>query len=225
MNDSTLHVAFAAPENLHATIESFIDGVLASPDQCHLEELEALVPPFVNVLLTTFFKGPIEASGASGSAARFILGAMNMIQRAADSLVSRLLKNTTQVEQQKLAEHFSTLRKYNKNNLFVAFPLEPSQAEKASLVFQMFLQGEGNMDQLLEVMQVINDGAIEHFMDRSVGCLSLGRINRALVSAARVTVCKASASATHKGLVAMDANARRAVVSYFDNMLIRFDDG
>ena len=42
MNDSTLHVAFAAPENLHATIEGFIDGVLASPDQCHLAELEAV---------------------------------------------------------------------------------------------------------------------------------------------------------------------------------------
>ena len=225
MDHSTLHIAFEASPPLQQSIEQFIDGMLAAPHRCHLEQLDALVAPFVDEVLSVFFKGPLETAQAKGASARLILGAMRVINHSADSLVGRLLKNTTVAEQLALARYFSNLRRYQQDTLYVAYPLSPSMAEKASLVFQASLQGEEDMAALLDVLQAINDGAITHFMDNSVSCLTLGRVNRALVAAARVTICKATSSATHKGLPGMEASARTAVVRYFDQMLIRFDDG
>ncbi len=225
MDDSTLHIAFEASQPLQQSIEGFIDGMLAEPGRCHLEELDALVVPFVDEVLSVFFKGPLQAAEAKGASARLILGAMRVINRSANSLIGRLMKNTTLDEQLALARYFQNLRRYQGGKLYVAYPLRPAMAEKACLVFQAGLLGEEDMAGLLDVMQAINDGAITHFMDNSVACLTLGRVNRALVSAARVTICKATASATHKGLPGMEASARTAVVRYFDQMLIRFDDG
>lgn len=225
MDDSTLHIAFEASPSLRQSIEQFIDGMLAAPHRCHLEELDALVVPFVDEVLSVFFKGPLGVAEAKGPSARLILGAMGVINRAADSLIGRLMKNTTLDEQLALACYFRNLRHYQGEKLYVAYPLSPAMAEKATLVFQASLVGEEDMAGLLNVLQAINEGAITHFMDNSVACLTLGRVNRALVSAARVTICKATASATHKGLPAMDTSARKAVVHYFDQMLIRFDDG
>lgn len=225
MDDSTLHIAYEASPSLKQSIERFIDGMLAAPGRCHLEELDALVVPFVDEVLSVFFKGPLEAAKAKGPSARLILGAMRVINRSADSLIGRLMKNTTVDEQLALARYFCNLRRYRGDKLYVAYPLSPAMAEKASLVFQASLLGDEDMAGLLDVLQAINDGAITHFMDNSVACLTLGRVNRALVSAARVTICKATASATHKGLPGMEASARKAVVHYFDQMLIRFDDG
>lgn len=224
MDDSTLHIAFETSPSLQQSIERFIDGMLAAPQRCHLEELDALVVPFVDEVLSVFFKGPLEAAEAKGPSARLILGAMKMINRAADSLIGRLMKNTTVAEQLALARYFQNLRCYQGGKLYVAYPLIPAMAEKASPVFQASLLGEEDTAALLDVLQAINDGAITHFMDNSVACLTLGRVNRALVAAARVTICKASVSATHKGLPGMEASARKAVVRYFDQMLIRFDD-
>ena len=225
MDDSTLHIAFEASLPLQQSIEEFIDGVLAQPGRCHLEELDALVVCFVDEVLSVFFKGPLQAAEAKVTSARLILGAMRVINRSANSLIGRLMKNTTLDEQLALARYFKNLRRYQDSKLYVAYPLSPAMAEKASLVFQASLLGEEDMGGLLDVMQAINDGAITHFMDNSVACLTLGRVNRALVSAARVTICKAAASATQKGVPGMEANARTAVVRYFDQMLIRFDDG
>ena len=225
MDENTLHVAFPAPAPLRDAIDAYLVKCESEPAVSHVVELEALVTAFVDVVLTVYFKGPIEAANTQGAAARLILGAMRVINRAADSLVGRLIRNTTVAEQQALAGYFQRLRKTLNGRVYAAYPLEPAVAEKASLVFLEYRHGEGQIEALLSVMQSINDGAVVHFMDNSVSCLRLGRVNRALVSAARVTICKAAASATHKGLTAMDTNARKAVVNYFDNMLIRFDDG
>jgi len=225
MDENTLHVAFPAPAPLHDAIDAYLVKCESEPAVSHVVELEVLVSRFVDVVLTVYFKGPIEAANAQGAAARLILGAMKVINRAADSLVGRLIRNTTVAEQQALAGYFQRLRKTLNGRVYAAYPLEPAVAEKASMVFLEYQQGEGQIEPLLSVMQSINDGAVVHFMDNSVSCLRLGRVNRALVSAARVTICKAAASATYKGLTAMDTNARKAVVNYFDSMLIRFDDG
>lgn len=225
MDENTLHVAFPAPAPLRDAIDTYLVKCESEPAVSHVVELEVLVSRFVDVVLTVYFKGPIEAANAQGAAARLILGAMKVINRAADSLVGRLIRNTTVAEQQALAGYFQRLRKTLNGRVYAAYPLEPAVAEKASMVFLEYQQGEGQIEPLLSVMQSINDGAVVHFMDNSVSCLRLGRVNRALVSAARVTICKAAASATYKGLTAMDTNARKAVVNYFDSMLIRFDDG
>jgi len=225
MDENTLHVAFPAPAPLHDAIDAYLVKCESEPAVSHVVELEVLVSRFVDVVLTVYFKGPIEAANAQGAAARLILGAMKVINRAADSLVGRLIRNTTVAEQQALAGYFQRLRKTLNGRVYAAYPLEPAVAEKASMVFLEYQQGEGQIEPLLSVMQSINDGAVVHFMDNSVSCLRLGRVNRALVSAARVTICKSAASATYKGLTAMDTNARKAVVNYFDSMLIRFDDG
>ena len=225
MDENTLHVAFPAPAPLSDAIDAYLLECEREPEASHVVELEVLVTAFVDVVLTVYFKGPIESANAQGAAARLILGAMRVINRAADSLVGRLIRNTTVAEQQALASYFQRLRKTLNGRVYAAYPLEPAVAEKASMVFLEYRHGEGQIEALLSVMQSINDGAVVHFMDNSVSCLRLGRVNRALVSAARVTICKAAASATHKGLTAMDTDARKAVVNYFDNMLIRFDDG
>lgn len=225
MDENTLHVAFPASVTLRDAIDVYLAQCDGEPGVSHVPELELLVTEFVDVVLSVYFKGPIEAANSQGAAARFILGAMKVINRAADSLVGRLIRNTTVAEQQALAGYFQTLRKTLNGRVYAAYPMEPAMAEKASMVFLEYQQGEGQIEALLTVMQAINDGAVVNFMDNSVSCLQLGRVNRALVSAARVTICKAAATATHKGLTAMDTNARKAVVNYFDNMLIRFDDG
>ena len=225
MDENTLHVAFPAPAPLRDAIDAYLLECEREPEASHVVELEVLVTAFVDVVLTVYFKGPIEAANTQGAAARLILGAMRVINRAADSLVGRLIRNTTVAEQQALAGYFQRLRKTLNGRVYAAYPLEPAGAEKASMVFLEYRHGEGQIEAPLSVMQSINDGAVVHFMDNSVSCLRLGRVNRALVSAARVTICKAAASATHKGLTAMDTDARKAVVNYFDNMLIRFDDG
>tara|TARA_B100000676_G_scaffold311778_1_gene382959 strand:+ start:1790 stop:2473 length:684 start_codon:yes stop_codon:yes gene_type:complete len=225
MDDSTLYIAFEASPPLQQAIERFIDGMLAAPGNCHLEELDALVVPFVEEVLAVFFQGPLEAAEAKGASAKLILRAMKVINRAADSLIGRMLKNTTVEEQLALARYFCNLRRYQNGSLYVAYPLNPAIAQTAPQVFEVVLAGGEDLTDLLDVLQAINDSAITHFMDNSVACLTLGRVNRALVSAARVTICKASVSATHKGLPSMDACARKAVVHYFDQMLIRCDDG
>ena len=225
MDENTLHVAFHAPAPLRDALDAYLNQCEREPGASHVAELELLVTEFVDVVLAVYFKGPIEAANTQGAAARLILGAMRVINRAADSLVGRLIRNTTVAEQQALAGYFRSLRKTLNGRVYAAYPLDPAVAEKASMVFLEYQQGDGQIEALLGVMQAINEGAVVNFMDNSVSCLQLGRVNRALVSAARVTICKAAATATHKGLTAMDTNARKAVVNYFDNMLIRFDDG
>lgn len=225
MADTTLYVAFEAPLHLRDAVDRFVDGVAASPAQCHLNELEALVLPFVSEVLSRFFEGPIEAAALEGRLAKVILGSMKAINRVADSLIGRLLRNTTIEEQRALADYFSQLRRYEGGQMYVAYPLSDAAAERAIFVFREFQQGEGDLTKLLLVMKNINEGAIEHYMDNSVACLSLSRVNRALVSAARATILKAAASALEKGISGMEPPARNAIVHYFDSMLIAFENG
>lgn len=111
MDENTLHVAFPAPAPLRDAIDAYLAECEREPEASHVVQLEALVTAFVDVVLTVYFKGPIEAANTQGAAARLILGAMRVINRAADSLVGRLIRNTTVAEQQALAGYFQRLKK------------------------------------------------------------------------------------------------------------------
>ncbi|HAB06078.1 MAG TPA: hypothetical protein DCE35_12080, partial [Alcanivorax sp.] len=99
--------------------------------------------------------------------------------------------------------------------------LSPALAERASLVFQEFADGNGQMPRLVEVMDGISAGAIENYLDKTVGNLELGRINRGLVSGARATIKKASASSVEKGIPAMEKSHQKPVVAYFESLLLQ----
>ena len=131
MDENTLHVAFPAPAPLRDAIDAYLVECEREPEASHVVELEVLVTAFVDVVLTVYFKGPIEAANTQGAAARLILGAMRVINRAADSLVGRLIRNTTVAEQQALAGYFQRLRKTLNGRVYAAYPLEPAVAEKA----------------------------------------------------------------------------------------------
>ena len=67
----------------------------------------------------------------------------------------------------------------------------------------------------------ISAGAIENYLDKTVGNLELGRINRGLVSGARATIKKASASSVEKGIPAMEKSHQKPVVAYFESLLLQ----
>jgi phage-related minor tail protein len=77
------------------------------------------------------------------------------------------------------------------------------------------------MPRLVEVMDGISSGAIENYLDKTVGNLELGRINRGLVSGARATIKKASASSVEKGIPAMEKSHQKPVVAYFESLLLQ----
>ncbi|EKF73043.1 hypothetical protein A11A3_15592 [Alcanivorax hongdengensis A-11-3] len=219
MKQNTLYVAFEAPATLSQAMDRFQAVITAEPETSHVKELAAIIDPFIDTAMKVFFRGPLDAAGHHGRGAALVFSAMKVIHRAATSLTGRLVKNTTVEEQHALAAYFETLRVYQGDAQWVVYPLDPAMAEKASLVFRAFTGSDEELPVVLEVMHAINDGAVTYFMDNITACLKLGRINRGLVAAARVTVCKAAASATDRGLPAMEADARRAVGDYFDNLI------
>ncbi len=117
MDENTLHVAFPAPVPLRDAIDVYLARCDGEPGVSHVPELERLVTEFVDVVLSVYFKGPIEAANSQGAATRFILSAMRVINRAADSLVGRLIRNTTVGEQQALAGYFQKVRKTSRVGL------------------------------------------------------------------------------------------------------------
>ena len=54
-----------------------------------------------------------------------------------------------------------------------------------------------------------------------MGNRELGRINRGLVSGARATIKKASASSVEKGIPAMEKSHQKPVVAYFESLLLQ----
>ena len=220
MSDSTLYVAFPASEQLRDRIDTFIESARGEPDRDHVAELEAIMDPFLDEVLHTYFTGPIDAVNAKGTAVNVILGAMKVINKAAHGLAHRLMRKASVEEQRALAEHFAALRLEKDGQVYIGYPLTPSLAERASLVFQEFADGQGEMKHLVEVMDGISAGAIENYLDKTVGNLELGRINRGLVSGARTTIKKASASSVEKGIPAMDRAHRKPVVAYFESLLL-----
>lgn len=220
MSESTLYVAFPASDQLRDRIDAFIESTRSEPDLDHATKLEAIMDPFLDEVLRTYFTGPIDAVNAKGTAVNVILGAMKVINKAAHGLAHRLMRKASVEEQRALAEHFTALRLEKDGQVYVGYPLSPSLAERACLVFQEFADGQGEMRHLVEVMDGISACAIENYLDKTVGALELGRFNRGLVSGARATIKKASASSVEKGIPAMDRAHRKPVVAYFDSLLL-----
>ncbi|WP_101675662.1 hypothetical protein [Alloalcanivorax mobilis] len=221
MTQSTLYVAFPASDLLRERIDAFIEAVNSQPDGNHVARLEAIMDPFLDEVLHTYFTGPIDAVKAKGTAVNVMLGAMKVISKAAHGLASRLMRKTSSGEQQALAKHFAALRLEKDGKVYVGYPLAPSLAERASLVFQEFANGDGQMAHLVEVMDGISSGAVENYLDKTVGNLELGRINRGLVAGARATIKKASASSVERGIPAMEKQYRQPVVAYFESLLLQ----
>tara|TARA_R100000655_G_scaffold82091_1_gene121561 strand:+ start:1065 stop:1733 length:669 start_codon:yes stop_codon:yes gene_type:complete len=221
MSQPTLYVAFPASDELRDRIDAFLEVTRQEPDSNHVQELEAIMDPFLNEVLHTYFTGPIDAVNAKGTAVNVILSAMKVINKAAHGLAGRLMRKTSVEEQRALAEHFRNLRLEKDGQVYIGYPLSPALAERASLVFQEFADGNGQMPRLVEVMDGISGGAIENYLDKTVGNLELGRINRGLVSGARATIKKASASSVEKGIPAMEKSHQKPVVAYFESLLLQ----
>ena len=220
MSQPTLYVAFPASDLLRDRIDAFIEAVAGRPGENHVDTLDGIMDPFLNEVLHTYFTGPIDAANAKGTAVNVMLSAMKVINKAAHGLAGRLMRKTSADEQRALAEHFKRLRLEKEGQVYVGYALDPSLAERADLVFQEFADGNGEMGHLVEVMHGISNGAIENYLDKTVGNLELGRINRGLVAGARATIKKASASSVEKGIPAMEAKHRKPVVGYFQSLLL-----
>ncbi|AFT70505.1 hypothetical protein B5T_02231 [Alloalcanivorax dieselolei B5] len=218
----TLYVAFPASETLCQRIDAFLAKMRENPSGNHAADLDGITDPFIDEVLHTYFTGPIEAVNARGTAVNMIMGAMKVIRKAAHGLAGRLMRKASVEEQQALAQHFSSLRLEKDGGVFVGYPLPADLAERANRVFESFANGEGEMAHLVEVMHGITDGAIENYLDKTLGSLKLGAINRGLVSTARATINKASTSAVDKGLPAMERSHRKPVVAYYQSLLHRF---
>ena len=86
---------------------------------------------------------------------------------------------------------------------------------------QALAGGNGQMPGMGEVRDGSSAGASENYLDKAVGNLELGRINRGLVSGARATIKKASASSVEKGIPAMEKSHQKPVVAYFESLLLQ----
>lgn len=220
MSQTTLYVAFPASDLLRDRIDAFLDAVASRPGENHVETLDGIMDPFLDEVLHTYFTGPIDAVNARGTAVNVILGAMKVIKKAAHGLAGRLMRKTSVAEQKALADHFGALRLQKDGQVYVGYPLNPSLAERADLVFQEFADGNGDIKHLVDVMHGISKGAVENYLDKTVGNLELGRINRGLVAGARVTINKAAASSVEKGIPSMEREYRKPVVAYFQGLLL-----
>ena len=74
MSQPTLYVAFPASDELRDRIDAFLEVTRDEPDSDHVQELEAIMDPFLNEVLHTYFTGPIDAVNAKGTAVNVILG-------------------------------------------------------------------------------------------------------------------------------------------------------
>ena len=59
MSQPTLYVAFPASDELRDRIDAFLEITREEPDSNHVQELEAIMDPFLDEVLHTYFTGPI----------------------------------------------------------------------------------------------------------------------------------------------------------------------
>ncbi|MDF1820850.1 MAG: hypothetical protein P1U64_04725 [Alcanivoracaceae bacterium] len=215
-----VYVAFPVSERLRANVEAFVAAVAQDPAANHQQKLDAITDDFINELLKAFFDGPVEALGVRGGMARVINGVVSVINKSARAMVGRVFRKVTAEEQQALARHFSGIQLDVDGRAYSGFPLDPEMANEAALMFESFREGDGDPDQLRRVMRGIVDGAIEHFLDRSVACVRSGALTRGMVTTGRATIAKAAHSALEKTLPGMHPAHRKPVLGYFEEMLL-----
>ncbi|MDX1804132.1 MAG: hypothetical protein R3292_08625 [Alcanivorax sp.] len=221
MKYKTPFVAFVAPEPLQHAIVTFLEAVRVRPDADHGALLQAIAPLFIEVALDTFFLAPLRLSSSQGASP--IPGSIKMIRKAALSMSGKVVKGANQNEQMALADHFQSLCLWQDGQLHIVFPLLPAVAENIAQVLGLALTGQACTVSLMDAMHAVHDEVLATFYDATTDCLSLGRVNRHLTAAARVTIRKAASSAMDKSLLAMDPEGKKALARYFHNLLKPFD--
>lgn len=221
MPASRLYVAFPESNALREETEAFLAAIETQPRQDHSARLKSLVDHLVEEIVSTYFDGPLDATGAHGGMVNMIHGAARVIRRTAGSMAGRLIGRVKPgVQQQAMAEHLRSHRFYRDGQSYSAWPLDPAMAERASLAFEEALAGERDPAHLVTIMKGIADGALEHYLDQTIAPLELNRLSRGMVSTARATIRKAAYSGIERGLPGLPGKFREPVVRYFQGMLV-----
>lgn len=221
MTATTLYVAFPESERLRQETEGFLAAIDERPDADHSARLRALVDHLVEEIVTTYFDGPLDATGARGGMVNMIHGAARVIRRTAGGMAGRLVGRVgAGAQQQAMAAHLRGHRFERDGRTFSAWPLDAALAERASLAFEEALTGERDPAHLVTIMKKIADGALEHYLDQTVAPLELNRLSRGMVSTARATIRKAAYSGIERGLPGLPRKFREPVVRYFQGMLV-----
>jgi hypothetical protein len=219
MTANTLYVAFPESPQLRRLTDEFLRAIDESPDDDHAEHLRELVDHLVEELVSAYFDGPVNATGAQGGMVSVIQGVARIVRKTAGSMAGRLVGKVQAGEQQAMAEHLRRHRVERDGTTWSAFPLDPQRAERAVLTFQEALAGERDSRHLVDTMKAIADGALEHYLDHTIAPLELNRWSRGMVSTARATIRKAAYSGIEKGLPGLPRSFREPVVRYFQDML------
>lgn len=218
------YMTFVASTALADDIRRFIDQVGKEREQVDLMLVNRIAERFIEEMLYAFFSGPVDALEAEGRMVSLINGISNVVNKAAKGLTKRLLKKIDSDEQAGFAQHFTRMSLERETGLHIGFPVEDALAERMTTTFEAVLaqqseQGGIPAKELEALMHVITDGAIACFLDGSVAQLKLGRLTRSLVSTARLTIRKASYSASGH-LLSLPLEQRKLVVGYFMAMLV-----
>lgn len=221
------YMAFVASTALADDIRRFVDQVSSARERVDHALVNRIADRFIEEMLYAFFSGPVDALEAEGRMVSLINGISNVVSKAAKGLTKRLLKKIDSDEQAGFAQHFDAMSFEREDGLHLGFLVEDTLAERMLATFESVLDqqadpGEVSPKELEALMHRITDGAIACFLDGSVAQLKLGRITRGLVSTARITIRKASYSASGH-LLSLPLEQRKLVVSYFKAMLMTHD--
>lgn len=221
MTAKTLYVAFAESDELREAMDRFLSAVAADPEGDHVDLLRQVIDHFVEELVAAFFDGPVDATGARGGMVRVIQSVANVVRKTAVSMAGRLVSKVEAGQsQQAMAAHLQSHRMERDGRTYAVYPLDAAMAERASLTFEETLAGNRDAEHLITVMKGIAEGALEHYLDRTVEPIELGRFSRGMVSTARATIRKAAYTGIEKGLPGLPTKLRDRVVGYFQGMLL-----
>lgn len=220
MNTTGHYLAFTESDALTRHKNAFIRAVEDNPQGDHSDKARAMMNQLVDELVTTFFDGPIEASGARGGLVSAIRSAASVVRKTGQSTSGRLVARVEPGEaQQALARHLGSHRVERSGETLAMFPLSPGTGEQVVRAFDEVLGGRRDMSDLMTAMKGIADDALAHYLDRVMEPIELNRFSRSMVSTARGTIRKAAYSGIEKGLPGMPWKFREPVVRYFHGML------
>ncbi|PKM21771.1 MAG: hypothetical protein CVV10_07660 [Gammaproteobacteria bacterium HGW-Gammaproteobacteria-14] len=216
----TVYIAFPASEKLHRNTLAFSEAVEKQPGVIHQQLIDEISHDFISEVLAAFFDGPVQSLNMQGSMASVMNGVMTIIGKASRALVNKVFHKVSVEEQAMLVREFLAMQIIANDAPHCGFPLEPSVASRAATMFEGFRAGQGNEDELVTIMGLYADGAIEYFFDRTLGAVKVGAITRGLVGAGRGTIHKAAHSTMQKSLPGLHPKVRQPVLNYFESMMI-----
>lgn len=216
----TVYIAFPASENLHRNTVALSEMVASQPAVIQRQLINEISEEFISEVLNAFFDRPVKTLNVQGSMASVINGVMAVIGKAARMLVNKVFNKVTPAEQQALSVQFNAFQLSYQGESWVGFPVSEGEANQIKLMFESFRQSGGDEAQLVEVMGLYVEGALEQFFDNTLGLVKTGAITRGLVSAGRSTIHKAAHSAMQKTLPGLHPKVRQPVLNYFESMLI-----